>query len=269
MELLQQSGLVSLYDYQQVEKLELFKSLERASEDFLKAHAATLKAYSKSWVADPFHQWSRRWEYPWVASRIPRNGPAKILDAGAGLTFFPFFLAEQNPQAEIHCVDSDAKIEKAYQTIGSERVKFTPGDLRALPFEDSTFDHLYCISVLEHTGEFEKIALEFNRVLRPGGRASITFDICLNEVAEISPRAAEDLVRIFGNHFRMEDPNAVQVSDLRRPAGIVRTEWIRRNKPESLPWRYPRLSALKAGLTHGKLPRYIDLTFCTLALVKE
>ena len=260
MDLLKQSGLVTLYDYKQVENLDLYKALQRFSERFRQ---------SRGWVADPFHQWSRRWEYPWVASRLPRTGPVRILDAGSGLTFFPFYLAEQNVTAEIHCLDSDPKLEVHFATIAAPRVFFKAGQLQKLPFEDASFDAVYCISALEHTGDFETIAREFKRVLKPGGRASLTFDICLNGMADIAPSRAEELVRIFGNHFRLEDPTAIQVSDLKRPAGFVRTEWIRKNLPSALPWKYPRLSALKAGLLHGKIPRYIDLTFCTLALVRE
>lgn len=260
MELLQQSGLVSLYDYQQLEKLDIYKTMQRFSERFRASHGLT---------ADPFHQWSRRWEYPWVASRIPRLGAERALDAGSGLTFFPFYLSEQNPAAEIHCVDNDAKLAGAYAKVNSPRVRFTAGSLQKLPYEDSFFDSVFCISVLEHTGDFEQIAQEFKRVLKPGGRASITFDICLNGVADIAPERAEDLVRTFEKYFRSEDPNPVAISDLKRPSGFVRTKWIRKNLPSALPWRYPKLTALKAGLMSGKTPRFIDLTFCTLALVRE
>ena len=260
MDLLKQSGLVTLYDYKQVENLDLYKALQRFSERFRN---------SRGWVADPFHQWSRRWEYPWVASRLPRTGPVRILDAGSGLTFFPFYLAEQNATAEIYCLDSDAKLEAQFAAIAAPRVTFKAGALQKLPFDDRSFDALYCISVLEHTGDFEAIAREFKRVLKPGGRASVTFDICLNGMADIAPRSAQDLVRIFASHFELEDPNAIQVSDLKRPAGLVRTEWIRKNLPSALPWKYPALSAFKAGLLRGKIPRYIDLTFCTLALVRD
>jgi len=269
MDLLRQSGLVTLYDYKQLENVDLYKSIERSSERFLTAHEKTLKSYARSWVTDPFHQWSRRWEYPWVASRLPRKGAVKILDAGSGLTFFPFYLAEQNPSAEIHCVDSDARLTAGYAAISATRVNFHGASLQRLPFADGFFDALYCISVLEHTGDFEAIAQEFHRVLKPGGTASVTFDICLNGVADISPPSAEALVHTFGRQFRLEDPNVVQAADLNRPAGIVRTEWIRKNMPSALPWRYPKLSALKAGFLHGKIPRYIDLTFCTLALVRD
>ena len=137
--------------------------------------------------SNPFRQWSRRWEYPWVVERL-RSG--KILDAGAGFTFFPFYLAERDPAAEIFCVDYEASLALSYAQISAPRVHFRAGSLQALPFEDETFDSLYCISVLEHTGDYDLVAREFHRVLKPGGQALITFDLCLNGMADISPVGA-------------------------------------------------------------------------------
>ncbi|MGH8743753.1 MAG: hypothetical protein ACREUY_05680, partial [Burkholderiales bacterium] len=95
-------------DYQRLLQSGLFKSMESFSEDFVRSQSAYLKDYRRKWVADPLHQWSRQWEYPFVFSRISeyaRNAEPRlnILDAGSGVTFFPFFLSSRFSHAAISC----------------------------------------------------------------------------------------------------------------------------------------------------------------------
>lgn len=54
-------------------------------------------------------------------------------------------------------------------------------DGRHLPFNDETFDALFCSEVLEHIFNPDEILPELNRVLKPGGRALITVPFCWNE----------------------------------------------------------------------------------------
>jgi SAM-dependent methyltransferase len=42
-----------------------------------------------------------------------------------------------------------------------------------LPFEDATFDYVYSIGCLHHTGNLERSVQEVHRVLVPGGRAVV------------------------------------------------------------------------------------------------
>ncbi len=39
-----------------------------------------------------------------------------------------------------------------------------------LPFEDGTFDYVYSIGCLHHTGDLERSVQEVHRVVVPGGR---------------------------------------------------------------------------------------------------
>ncbi len=57
-------------------------------------------------------------------------------------------------------------------------VRYTSGDLTALPFDDGHFDVVTCVSVLEHLSpEAQALGVrEMARVLRPGGRLLITYD---------------------------------------------------------------------------------------------
>ncbi len=54
-------------------------------------------------------------------------------------------------------------------------------DGKHLPFDDNTFDSLFCSEVLEHVFNPNEILPELNRVLKPGARALITVPFCWNE----------------------------------------------------------------------------------------
>ena len=82
----------------------LFSELEFSSNLFLREFPIVTE--TGGWVWDPFHQWSRQWEYPFVSQSISRHfylnnveEPA-ILDTGSGMTFFPYFLKQKFSQID-------------------------------------------------------------------------------------------------------------------------------------------------------------------------
>src|SRR5215213_8673314 len=48
----------------------------------------------------------------------------------------------------------------------------------ALPFENASFDALFCSEVLEHVFNPDEILPEINRVLKPGAKALFTVPFC-------------------------------------------------------------------------------------------
>jgi SAM-dependent methyltransferase len=54
---------------------------------------------------------------------------------------------------------------------GDERI--VQGSAAAIPFEDATFDYVYTIGCLHHTGALAKSVEEVRRVLVPGGSAVV------------------------------------------------------------------------------------------------
>ena len=265
------SGLPKIPDYQRLLQSDLFKSMESFSEDFVRSQSAYLKDYRRKWVADPLHQWSRQWEYPFVFSRISeytRNVEPRlnILDAGSGVTFFPFFLSSRFSHAAISCCDYDESLEEVYSRLNGHlptTAKFVPGDLRHLPFGNNTFDIIYCISVLEHTDAYDAIAAEFRRVLKETGMLIITFDISINGDFDIPTEKAEALLKILDHHFpRGKKAEYANLGKRVREPDIVTTRFIRKFNPGLLPWKYPLLAAMKP-LIKLRWPKafYRNLTF--------
>jgi SAM-dependent methyltransferase len=122
-------------------------------------------------------------EVPWVMRRI-EHGTARLLDVGTAFAPPAYqHLLARLPAAELHGVD--------LVPFDLPRVRSTVADVRALPFEDGSFDATVCISTLEHIGldnriyfdqsgrrvdeEGDLAALrELGRVTRPGGRLLVT-----------------------------------------------------------------------------------------------
>lgn len=100
-------------------------------------------------------------------------------------------------------------------------------DIRSLPFEESSFDFVLCVHVLEHVPDDRAGIGELYRVLRPGGTALIQvppteLEKTLEDASITDPRERE---RMFGQHdhvracgadyrLRLEEPGfRVEVVD--------------------------------------------------------
>src|SRR5262245_65515705 len=129
---------------------------------------------------DALCHFSRQWEFPYAWAKVARL-PGRILDAGSGMTFFPFLLAAAG--FDVDCCDGDdslgleTRFAHAVEATGCA-VRFASCDLTEMPYEDAAFDAATCISVLEHTGSaWADIIAALARVLRPGGPLILTFDV--------------------------------------------------------------------------------------------
>jgi SAM-dependent methyltransferase len=86
-------------------------------------------------------------------------------------------------------------------------------DITDIPYDDSTFDMIYCSHVLEHVPDDRKALSEFFRVLKPGGWALICIPMQDKETFEdpsvTDPKERE---RLFGqnDHVRKYGPDAIE-----------------------------------------------------------
>ena len=101
------SGIPTIAQYDDLLRTPFFAMIRSAGSVFLEENSEILAPYQRRWVSDPFHQWSRQWEYPYALAqlekRIASAQTTRILDAGSGVTFFPYFLADRNERIEIMC----------------------------------------------------------------------------------------------------------------------------------------------------------------------
>lgn len=173
------SGIVLHADLDSEERRAAFRDMEQFAASFMRDYGSWWPEVP--WPPDALHQWSRQFEYPFAFHHLRGKS---ILDAGSGITFFPFFLAAHG--FEVMCVDPDPALTSAFQRVNARvraKVIFHQGDLMRLPFADASFDSVICVSVLEHLTDDRQRATalrELGRVLRPGGRAVVTLDVNLD-----------------------------------------------------------------------------------------
>jgi SAM-dependent methyltransferase len=132
-------------------------------------------------IPDSMH-WTRRFEYPWVLSKL--GYPLSVLDVGAGATALQFMLSSR-PGMRVTSIDPDeAAIAwtrnnlSAYQKYHQQHQAHL-GGFPVLPFKDGEFDAGICISVLEHLPK-DQVLPSIRELLRVSRKeVLITMDVCL------------------------------------------------------------------------------------------
>jgi SAM-dependent methyltransferase len=222
-------------------------------DQFYHQHAPTLSRYARRWGRDPIRLWSRRWEYPWHTSRlrervvVSSSQPFRLLDAGSGVTYWPFFLTHCWPPVDVTCVDSDASFERLFRALlptgNPPPVRFRVGTLHRVDAPADHFDAVSCISVLEHTCDHRAAIDEFRRVLKPGGLLTLSFDVSLDGKFQLLPSQARDLLRYIAQYFDLplgDWQNEFAKLDSDRSA-LLTTDAVRKTAPELLPFAHPLL----------------------------
>lgn len=255
------AGVPKLDDYSRVINSERFRSLDVFSHEFLRKQKRGVGGYK--WCKDPLHQWSRIWEYSFALSQIedflgPRIGSKiRILDAGSGFTFFPFFLSS-TLGCEVRCCDSDPSLRPIFNEIHSREsssVDFDNFNLDSLGYADDCFDIVYSISVLEHTLHHNEILRELKRVVKSEGLVVISFDISLDSKTELDVESACNLLSRIDEEFKPLTP--IDISATRKDlqlADILTTEKARSIDRRLLPWRMTLYSVM-SDLRHLRIPR--------------
>ncbi len=117
---------------------------------------------------------SKRWEYPWALERADLAPGSRVLDAGCGASIFPVYLARAGHR--VSALDLD--VPQGLAAAHGVSIDYVRGALTELPFEDESFDAVFCISVIEHLGRrgIARALAELRRVTRAGGRLLLTTD---------------------------------------------------------------------------------------------
>jgi ubiquinone/menaquinone biosynthesis C-methylase UbiE len=270
-------GIPSINEYNNLLLSDIFSDIEFFSNSFISKYDKIMKGYDRKWASGSIHLWSRQWEYPFAFFYIDKDirtkkEKSRILDAGSGLTFFPYYLTKKLQEVTVYCSDNDASLGPKFKKINltKERVQFNVNDLSRLSYDSDFFDVIYCISVLEHLKDFEieKILQEFKRVLRNNGLIVLTFDISLDNNSRISIEGAKKLLETLSQEFR--HPSGLAASRLQQDLerkDILTTSYVRdRYDKKLLPWR-PTIGYVINQIVRLQVPKkpFFDLTvFCSV-----
>ena len=98
---------------------------------------------------------------------------AAVLDVGCGLGDTSLMLLQCFPDAYITGIDADKALIEAAITEKKQRhpyqLHFVQGDALRLPFNDASFDFVFCRFVLHHIPDAYAALAEMKRVCKPGG----------------------------------------------------------------------------------------------------
>ena len=247
-------GVPLISELAELQTREEYRQAAGFNQDFLTRHGRALDKYGRHWGRDPFRLWSRRWEYPFVAGRLidyllnqpggeeATGSELQILDAGSGVTFFPYMVCQRVPRARFVCVDYDSSYDRMFREINaneskSDGVRFLQASLQKLPLPEASLDAVCCISVLEHTNQYGEIIDEFYRVLKPGGAFILTFDLSLDGRFTLPKELAAELLGKVCSKFEMLDGfDAMRELDRMHAPGVLTTDHVRATEPQYLPW---------------------------------
>jgi 2-polyprenyl-3-methyl-5-hydroxy-6-metoxy-1,4-benzoquinol methylase len=87
----------------------------------------------------------------------------KILDAGCGTGLFSAPLTKRH---EVHGIDFS---DESLRFAARHGLQVRNADLKALPYENETFDLVLCVGVWQHLGETKTVLKELSRVTRRDG----------------------------------------------------------------------------------------------------
>ena len=106
------------------------------------------------------------------------NRTDRVLEIGCGPGYFSPAVAKYLTRGTLTLFDyQDAMLDIAEERLkasGLANYARAQGDAKALPFTDAKFDAAYMITVLGEVGDADAALREAARVLKPGGRLSIT-----------------------------------------------------------------------------------------------
>jgi len=102
----------------------------------------------------------RRFDYQKKFVQFKVKDGDKVLDIGSGGSPFPYAtqLVDKYPEKTHH----------RYEKFKTNQLPFTQADVEKLPFEDKTFDYVYCSHVLEHVANPVQALNEIQRVGKRG-----------------------------------------------------------------------------------------------------
>ncbi len=103
----------------------------------------------------------------------------RVLEIGSGVGYYsPAAARHIGEQGRLICLDIQremlAEARRRLRAAGFERAQVVQASAEHLPFAASSFDHVFLVAVLGEIPDRSQALGEVRRVLRPGGRLSVS-----------------------------------------------------------------------------------------------
>tara|TARA_B100001564_G_scaffold329053_1_gene313237 strand:- start:1623 stop:2420 length:798 start_codon:yes stop_codon:yes gene_type:complete len=97
-----------------------------------------------------------------------------ILDLGCGPGHIAYMFATEFPKTHVHAIDSSSELlNVATNHYSAPNLFFKQASVYDIPYDDHSFDIVYCRLVFQHLSSLGDAIQEIYRVLKPGGKVCI------------------------------------------------------------------------------------------------
>ncbi len=157
-------------------------SVDELQSERFRSFMDQMNAFAAPLGLRTFTNWSKIWEYPWLwfhgMQDVIWTGK-HVVDFGSEISPMPWWLATKG--AKVVLIETDRQWEPTWSKLRDQLGididwKYVTSD--SLPLDTASADFVTSFSVIEHQSDKQKAADEIVRVLRPGGKFFISFDIC-------------------------------------------------------------------------------------------
>jgi len=126
--------------------------------------------------------WSRVYEWPWVILNGELSKSISVLDVGAGHAVLQYAVAARS--GWVYSLDPNEDSQRAVSAMVARLriqnltlVHGSVGTVDKIYGTDNLFDRVVCVSVLEHTPDWEQEIHRLALLTRPGGLIMLTMDV--------------------------------------------------------------------------------------------
>lgn len=110
-----------------------------------------------------------------VLAEVPPARGARVLDAGCGTGALAFAaVARVGEEGKVAALDlNPAQLSVARELDVHDAIDWLEGDVAAMPYEDGSFDFVYCLHVLQFVPDRVSMLRELGRVAATGGPVAV------------------------------------------------------------------------------------------------
>jgi SAM-dependent methyltransferase len=179
-------------------------------------------------------------EYDRFISWLRLRAEQHVLEVASGSGGPALYLADRT-SCHVTGIDSNEHgiaeaTRGAFHSHQSHRINFRVADATApLPFANDTFDALLCIDSMNHFPDRLRVFQEWQRVLRPGGRAVFTDPVVITRPVTNDDLALRSSIGLFvftppgvnERFMEIAGLNLLRLEDVTTNAAIVAGRWSR------------------------------------------